>query len=49
MEPNHIDALREVRLINQRLGEEPSASTAPDAGDKDKKGLLGSLFGKKKP
>ena len=50
---DHVEALREMRLINQRIGDEPDPVKPADgkkgAGDKsEKKGLLGGLFGRKK-
>ena len=51
-EPDNIEALREIRLINQRKTQMAAnrlqPSNQPAKVEESKKGLLGSLFGKKK-
>jgi curved DNA-binding protein CbpA len=51
--PDHVEALREVRLLNQRQGaDEPDkerSDSAPDPDDKAQKRRFGSLFGRRKP
>jgi curved DNA-binding protein CbpA len=42
--PDHVEALRELRLLNQRVG----GAAAETAGDDDKKRGRSSLFGRKK-
>lgn len=52
LDPDHIEALREIRLLNQRetTTAEPTGSSGVDgdADDAKKKGILGSLFNRKK-
>lgn len=51
LDPNNVEAMRELRLINQRMGvtqeigPEKETQTSLENG---KKGLIGSLFGRKK-
>jgi curved DNA-binding protein CbpA len=50
VDPDNVDALREIRLINQRTDQ---ASASPRVAgtkeaDKDKKGIFGGIFGRKK-
>jgi tetratricopeptide (TPR) repeat protein len=48
--PDDIEALREVRLLNQRLGETPPSAHRAKVEEQaeNKKGLFGSIFGRKK-
>ncbi|MDP8225474.1 MAG: DnaJ domain-containing protein [Candidatus Lernaella stagnicola] len=52
LDPDHIDALREMRLMNQRIaaeGTEPKSDRDESDPDADgKKGFFGSIFGRRK-
>ncbi|NLH48449.1 MAG: DnaJ domain-containing protein [Myxococcales bacterium] len=51
LEPDHIEALREIRLLTQRYNEDSSSSGVGETStgeEKSKKGILGSLFGRRK-
>ncbi len=51
LEPGHMEAMRELRLINQRLANEPKpkevAEKKPEKAAAEGKGIFRSLFGRK--
>jgi len=48
VDTHNVEALRNLRLINQRMQQAPTKTAATDEKAADKKGIFGSLFGKRK-